>query len=93
MKRFLDILIALIVLVFFLPFGLILALCIMLESRGGVFYFQERIGKNGKPFRLLKFRTMRPNADTLGKLTIGARDPRITRIGVFLRKEIGRAHV
>jgi len=86
MKRFLDILIALIVLVFFLPFGLILALCIMLESRGGVFYFQERIGKNGKPFRLLKFRTMRPNADTLGKLTIGARDPRITRIGVFLRK-------
>lgn len=86
MKRFLDILIALIILVVFLPFGLILALCIMLESRGGVFYLQERIGQNGKPFRLLKFRTMRPNADASGKLTIGARDPRITRIGIFLRK-------
>jgi lipopolysaccharide/colanic/teichoic acid biosynthesis glycosyltransferase len=58
----------------------------MLESRGGLFYLQERIGQNGKPFRLLKFRTMRPNADVSGKLTIGARDPRITRIGVFLRK-------
>ncbi len=71
---------------FFLPIGIVISLLILLESRGGVFYKQERIGKNGIPFYLLKFRSMRTNADKLGKLTVGMNDPRITRIGYFIRK-------
>jgi len=85
MKRLFDILFSLIVLVVFLPFGILIALIILLTSKGGVFYVQERIGKNEKPFGLFKFRTMRKDADKLGKLTVGKRDPRITGIGYFLR--------
>lgn len=66
--------------------GIIIALCIVLESRGGVFYRQQRVGRHGKQFKLFKFRTMRPNSDKLGMLTVGMRDPRITRVGFFLRK-------
>ena len=86
MKRLFDILFSLFILLFFLPFGIVLSVLIMLESKGGVFYKQERIGKNGIPFYLLKFRSMRTNADKLGKLTVGMRDPRITKIGYFIRK-------
>ena len=86
MKRLFDILFSLFILLFFLPFGIVLSVLIILESKGGVFYKQERIGKNGNPFYLLKFRSMRTNADKLGKLTVGMRDPRITRIGYFIRK-------
>jgi lipopolysaccharide/colanic/teichoic acid biosynthesis glycosyltransferase len=63
-----------------------LAIFIALESRGGVFYRQERIGKDEVPFKLWKFRTMRKDSDKLGKLTVGMRDPRITRVGYFIRK-------
>lgn len=69
-----------------LPLFIILGLWVALDSRGGIFYKQERIGLNGEPFRLIKFRTMRPASDAKGKLTIGDRDPRITRAGYFLRK-------
>lgn len=86
MKRVFDIIVSTLILICFLPFALILSIAIALESRGGVFYRQERIGKNGVPFRLWKFRTMRKNADQLGKLTVGMRDPRITRVGIFIRK-------
>lgn len=86
MKRLFDIVFSSIVLILFLPFGILIALWILIESKGGVFYAQERIGKNGVPFRMLKFRTMRPNAEKSGRLTVGMRDPRITRSGVVLRK-------
>jgi len=86
MKRALDIVIALIILVFFIPLGLLISLLIVLETKGGIFYKQERVGLNGKPFGLLKFRSMRPNADRLGQLTVGDRDPRVTNIGHFIRK-------
>lgn len=86
MKRIFDILFSLIVLTAFLPFGSVIAIIILLTSKGGVFYVQERIGLHEKPFGLLKFRTMRKDADKLGKLTVGMRDPRITGIGYFLRK-------
>lgn len=86
MKRLFDILVSFLVLVLFLPFGIIIAIAILCESKGGVFYRQVRVGKNGIPFRLWKFRTMRVNADKLGKLTVGMRDPRITRVGYFIRK-------
>lgn len=86
MKRLFDIFASFIILTFFFPFGLILAILIAVESRGGVFYVQQRVGQFGKPFGLLKFRTMRKDADKLGKLTVGMRDPRITQVGYFLRK-------
>lgn len=85
MKRTFDILLSIIILLIFLPIGLIMALWILFESKGGVFYRQERIGKFGSPFLILKFRSMLKDADKSGKLTIG-RDPRITQSGHFLRK-------
>jgi lipopolysaccharide/colanic/teichoic acid biosynthesis glycosyltransferase len=86
MKRLFDTVVSAIILLCFLPFGVLIGIAIVLESRGGVFYRQERIGQYGKPFRLWKFRTMRRDADKLGKLTVGMRDPRITRVGRFIRK-------
>lgn len=86
MKRIFDIFFSILILTLFLPFGAVLAVWILLESSGGVFYFQERIGKNEVSFKLLKFRTMRKNSDKLGKLTVGMRDPRITKSGYFIRK-------
>jgi lipopolysaccharide/colanic/teichoic acid biosynthesis glycosyltransferase len=73
-------------LICFLPFGLIFSFLIIFESRGGIFYRQERIGKNNIPFKLFKFRSMSIDADKSGKLTVGMRDSRITKIGYFLRK-------
>ena len=86
MKRLFDIIFSVLVLLFFLPFGVLISLIILFSSKGGVFYKQQRIGKNGEPFKLFKFRTMRKNADKVGKLTVGMRDPRITGIGYVLRK-------
>jgi len=86
MKRLFDIIFSLIVLVILLPIFLLLALAIVIDSPGGPFYKQERIGKGGEPFYLLKFRSMHPFADKRGKLTVGTSDPRITRMGRFIRK-------
>ena len=86
MKRTVDICISLLILALFLPFGLVLMVFISLESAGGVFYLQERVGQNGQLFKLIKFRSMRPNADNGSQITIGNRDPRITRIGYFIRR-------
>lgn len=86
MKRIFDIFFSIVALLLFLPFGIIIFILISVESKGGVFYFQERIGKNGVPFKLFKFRTMKSNADKEGKLTIGMKDSRITKIGYYLRK-------
>ena len=86
MKRLFYFLFSWFVLSVFLPFGIIIALLIVIGSRGGAFYFQTRVGKDGRIFRLMKFRTMRKNADKTGKLTVGMDDPRITKMGAFLRK-------
>jgi lipopolysaccharide/colanic/teichoic acid biosynthesis glycosyltransferase len=86
MKRLFDLVVSSLILLCFLPFGVVIAVCILAGSKGGIFYRQERIGLHGKPFLLWKFRTMRPDADKLGKLTVGMRDRRITRVGRFLRK-------
>lgn len=86
MKRLLDILSSALVLLILLPFWLIIAMAIVLESRGGVFYRQIRVGKDNKDFYLYKFRTMRTGSDQKGLLTVGERDSRITRVGYFLRK-------
>ncbi len=84
-KRTFDIISSGLVLLVFSPVFLFVAIAIVLDSKGGVFYMQERIGRNGVPFKLFKFRTMRPNQDGM-KITIGHRDPRVTNVGYFLRK-------
>lgn len=86
MKRLFDILFALFVLICFLPIGMLLSLWIVFESRGGVFFSQKRVGKNGVSFRLLKFRSMYVNAESIGRITVGSRDVRITKVGYYLRK-------
>lgn len=86
MKRLLDLVFASFILILFFPIGLIISFLIIFSSRGGVFYRQERIGLHGKPFYILKFRSMRVNSDLSGKLTVGMRDPRITKVGYYLRK-------
>ena len=86
MIRFFDILFSLLGLILLLPFFLIIGVAILISSRGGIFYSQERVGKNNRDFRLFKFRTMNPGAEKQGGLTVGARDARITGTGFFLRK-------
>lgn len=86
MKRFLDILSSSVVLLVLLPVWLVIALLIVTESKGGVFYKQVRVGKDNRDFFLYKFRTMRVGSDQKGLLTVGERDNRITRVGYFLRK-------
>ena len=86
MKRIFDILTSFLILTAFLPIGVVIAITIVLSSKGGVFYIQERIGKNQVAFGLLKFRTMAVGSDQKGKLTVGANDSRITAIGRVLRR-------
>lgn len=86
MKRVFDLIFSLFGIAVLLPVYLIIALLISVDSKGGVIYRQERTGKEGKTFRVLKFRTMRPDSFNKGALTVGSRDPRITNIGYYLRK-------
>lgn len=86
-KGVMDRVLSLVGLLLFLPFGLVIALLIRLESPGPVFYSQERVGLNGRPFKILKFRSMVADAEKgLSPQWASQNDPRITRIGAFLRK-------
>ena len=86
MKRIFDIFFSTIGLTLLFPFILLFSLAIVITSGFPVFYSQNRIGKDEKDFNLLKFRTMKRGADTLGLLTVGEKDARITSFGYFLRK-------
>lgn len=86
MIRLFDIFFSALGLIILFPFFIVFYLLIRIESKGGAFYIQERIGKNGKPFGLYKFRSMRVGSDAERLLTVGERDNRITRIGYVLRK-------
>lgn len=86
MKRLFDIIVSFFGLLIFSPLFIILAIWIQCDSKGGVFYKQTRVGRNNKDFQLLKFRSMRTNADKGSLITIGERDPRITKSGYFIRK-------
>ncbi len=86
MKRLFDIVCSLIGILILLPVFILIAFFVGFGSRGGVFYIQKRVGKNGVDFSLYKFRTMKVGSDQKGLLTVGARDSRITGIGYFLRK-------
>ena len=85
-KRGLDFFFSLIFLIILMPFFIIIALLIIIDDGFPIMYRQTRVGKNGNLFKILKFRTMKRNADALGKLTISDKDPRITKIGYVLRK-------
>lgn len=86
LKRILDLGVALSVFLITLPIFLASALVIKLESPGGIFYVQERVGKNGIPFKIIKFRSMRSDAETDGPVWAAAEDKRVTRFGRFIRK-------
>ena len=86
MKRAFDFLFSLFILVLFFPIGFVISILILFSSPGGIFYMQERIGRQGLPVKLYKFRSMRIDADQSGKLTVGMKDPRITQVGIFIRK-------
>ncbi|HJB34891.1 MAG TPA: sugar transferase [Candidatus Blautia merdipullorum] len=86
MKRAIDIIVSGIGLVILSPICLILAICIVADSPGGVFFRGPRVGKNGKIFYIYKFRSMVKDAEGHGKWNVGDNDTRITRMGHFLRK-------
>lgn len=86
LKRLFDIICSFTGLLLLSPLFLVIAAWILLDSRGGVFYRQVRVGQYGRDFRLFKFRSMRPGSDKKGLLTVGGRDNRITRSGYFLRR-------
>jgi len=86
LKRFFDFIISLIVLIIFSPLFLILGILIKKDSEGPVFYRHIRIGKDEKPFRIFKFRTMVNNADKSGVTSTKEDDIRITKMGKFIRK-------
>jgi lipopolysaccharide/colanic/teichoic acid biosynthesis glycosyltransferase len=86
MLRFLDVFFSLLGLLVLSPFFIFIAIWIKIDSKGAVFYTQKRVGLGGKEFNLIKFRSMRPDSDKLGLLTVGGRDPRVTKSGYFIRK-------
>ena len=86
MIRFFDFILSLVGLVVLAPIFIVLAIWIKTDSKGPVFYKQVRVGQNGINFGLFKFRSMVVDADKKGLITVGGRDPRITRSGYFIRK-------
>jgi len=85
-KRVFDIILSSIGILLLLPFLCLLSLWIVWDNGFPIFYTQIRIGKLGKEFKLIKFRSMRKDAEKTGQLTIGDRDPRVTNSGYYLRK-------
>lgn len=86
MIRFCDIVFSLFGLLLLCPLLLLVAIWIVIDDPGPVFYRQQRVGKDNKDFGLLKFRSMRVGSDKKGLITIGERDSRITKAGYYLRK-------
>ena len=86
LKRFTDCIIAIIGLILFLPVLLVVTILIKLDSEGPVFFKQSRVGRYNADFKIFKFRTMFIDSEKKGLLTIGGKDPRVTKIGYFLRK-------
>ncbi|MBQ6818638.1 MAG: sugar transferase [Clostridia bacterium] len=85
-KRAMDIFVALAILTVSFPFLLVAGILVKATSEGPLFYMQKRVGLYGKEFAIFKFRTMVQNADKIGtQITVGEKDPRITKVGHFLR--------
>lgn len=85
LKRVFDVIVSLIMLIILLPIFIILGIIIKIDSKGPVFFRQERITQYGKTFRIFKFRTMVNNAEKLGTQVTVGNDSRITKIGSFIR--------
>lgn len=85
-KFIFDRLAAFLLILILAPAWVVISLMIVIDSPGPPFFVQTRVGRRGRLFGLIKFRTMRPNAETGGKLTVGQRDPRVTRVGYGLRR-------
>ena len=86
MKRLLDIVVSFAALLVLSPFFLLLAIAVKIDSPGPVFYRQQRVGRYDRDFKIFKFRTMVKDADKIGLPLTTGRDPRITRVGSFIRK-------
>lgn len=86
MKRVFDLIVSLVGLLLLSPVFLVLSIMIITDSKGGVFFRGVRVGQYGKPFRIYKFRSMRPDCEGKGKWNVGDNDDRITKVGHFLRK-------
>lgn len=85
-KRVIDVCISIVSLILLIPLYLVLALLVKFSSEGPIFFRQERIGKNGKPFYIIKYRTMYVNAEDAGPQLSSEKDPRITKVGRVMRK-------
>lgn len=85
-KRLFDIIASLVGIIILIPFFFVICIVMIVSCGLPIFYLQTRVGKNGKDFKLFKFRTMHLDADKKGLLTVGGRDPRVTKIGYYLRK-------
>ncbi len=85
-KRIFDIVVSLLLIVVFSPVLIIISILIVSDSKGGVFYRQERVTQYGKKFRIFKFRTMVANADKIGTQVTVSNDDRITKVGSLIRK-------
>ena len=86
MKRLFDICFSLALIIVLLPLAIVVSLWIVFDDFGSPFFVQQRVGLSGKNFGLLKFRSMKKNAELQGQLTVGMKDNRITRSGYFIRK-------
>lgn len=86
MKRLMDVVVSVLAVILLSPLLLIMGLAVALSSPGGAFFRQVRVGKGGKEFRLIKFRSMKLGSEAKGQLTVGGRDPRITKVGHVLRR-------
>lgn len=86
MTRFFDIVFSFLGILLLSPVFIIIYFSIIFESKGGGFYIQNRVGKQGKDFKLYKFRSMSMGSDKKGLITIGGNDSRITKVGLFIRK-------
>jgi exopolysaccharide biosynthesis polyprenyl glycosylphosphotransferase len=85
-KRLMDFLISIIAMIILLPVYFLCAIAVKISSPGPIFFLQERVGKNGEFFHIIKFRTMVINAESNGPQLSSADDPRVTKIGRFMRK-------
>lgn len=85
LKRIFDIISSLFGLILLSPFMIIIAILIKLDSKGPIFFKQVRVTKNGREFKIFKYRTMRVGSDKFSQITVG-KDSRITKVGDFLRK-------
>ena len=89
-KRALDLVLGTVALIVLLPVMALIAVAVAVDSTGPIIYGAKRVGRNGTPFTMWKFRSMARGADRVGPPVTGAYDFRVTRVGAF---KIGRAHV